>query len=212
MKWLVNECIRKHFLLNRALTINALDTATHRRKYLNPNIFLLPPLLSNFARAGWAGRGRGWWPVKLLPFQGKMRNPLCSTARRRRRKLILAKSSSTYPSAFAFSAWSGSFMPSTCGPAWQNGWWPCTRHLQSWMPIAAVPRFLRRGSGVHTGHRSILAWKPGVPGQLWQVSRHIQSQAEADEHICGGMVKGKLDFDTIYIFGNTVQMGHNLWF
>lgn len=155
------------------LTFSFLDTATHRIRLLNQNVFL-PVLFSSFRRAGWAGRGRGWWLVKLLPLQGKMRSPLHFTAKRRKRKLILAKSSSTSPSAFAYSAWSGFFMPSTCVPAWPNGWWPCTRPLLSWMPIAAVPRFPRRGSGAHTGLRSTLAWKPGVPIPLWQVGWHVQ--------------------------------------
>lgn len=150
-----------------------------KRIYINKNIFLCPLLVSSFRRAGWAGRGRGWWPVKPLPLPwGKMRSPPHFTARRRKRKSIWAKSSSTSPSASAYSAWSGSSTPSTCGPAWPNGWWPCTRHLLSWMPIAAVPRFPRRGSGAHTGLRSTLAWKPGRPVRWWQVRSHIQSQAK----------------------------------
>lgn len=159
-----------------------------------------PFLLSSFRRAGWAGRGRGWWLVKLLPFQGKMRSPLHFTARRRKRKSISAKSSSTSLSAFAYSVWSGSFMPSTCDPPWPNGWWPYTRHLLSWMPIAAVPKFPRRGSGAHTDLRSTLAWKPEVRSRFWQVCWHIQSQPEAAKHMCGGMVKEKIDMNMFFFW------------
>lgn len=125
----------------------------------------------------WGGWGKGPWPPMGSFTLRKRRNHQSWSGRkgkRKKEKWILARSSSTSPSACAFSASSGSSMPCTCARRWPGEQWHFILRLGFWMPTASPPLGLLRGSGARIGHRFISGWKQEVLNLLLQVRLTLQ--------------------------------------
>lgn len=125
-------------------------------------------------RLGWVDREKGFWVMESSHIR-KTNHHFLPPAKRRKRKLTWGKCLSTFPSVFASSASSGSFMHSIWGQPRPKEWWPYTPPHACLTPTAAVQRCLHRGSGVPIGLKCILAWRPGAPFHLLLVWTFMMS-------------------------------------